>query len=301
MFKSKMPEVTISIPQNTLDEIFDECDRFDSDETGGRIIGTYARVGGNYQIKISGLITAGPRARRSPTSFFQDGEFQESEFRKIEERQPDIEHLGNWHTHHVNGLRSLSSGDRATYRRIVSHPQHNTDFFYALLVVEKLKSKVARYETKHYVLFRGDDNIYEVPPQKILVQSDPNGYENQRSAALSTPDFQNTLKANSERAKDQEFFAEAYPLLHPIFSRALSAICWKGELPLINGANAKVVIVEDPNSDQKPYTAAVVETPKHRDWEIVEGTHYKSARQAVLALERALNKSLYSRKGDKQE
>ena len=42
-----------------------------------------------------------------------------------------IEHLGNWHTHHVNGYPNLSGGDVATYRRIVNHELHNLDFFYA--------------------------------------------------------------------------------------------------------------------------------------------------------------------------
>ena len=103
--------------------------------------------------------------RRSPTSFFQDGEYQETIFRKIEAEHTEIEHLGNWHTHHVNGLNTLSSGDIETYKRIVNHEKHNTDFFYALLVVSKNQTfyNRERYLMKHFLFKRGESLVYEDP------------------------------------------------------------------------------------------------------------------------------------------
>ena len=50
MFSSKHPKVTVSMPRATLEAIFDECDRYESDETGGRIVGTYSKNGREYQI-----------------------------------------------------------------------------------------------------------------------------------------------------------------------------------------------------------------------------------------------------------
>src|SRR5260370_40320475 len=129
MFKSRKPAFSISIVSGALDSIFDECDRFDVDETGGRIIGTYHKRGSRYEIRVLGVLGPGPKARRSPTSFFQDGEYQEGLFRSMEEKYPEIEHLGNWHTHHVNGLATLSGGDKTTYQNTVNHDKHNTDFF----------------------------------------------------------------------------------------------------------------------------------------------------------------------------
>ena len=82
----------------------------------------------------AGVIEPGPEARRTRTSFFQDGDYQTEVFRRLEEQDPAIEHLGYWHTHHVNGYPRLSGGDVATYRRIVNHELQNLDFFYALLV-----------------------------------------------------------------------------------------------------------------------------------------------------------------------
>jgi hypothetical protein len=82
MFRSKQPKVEISMPRKALEAIFDECDRYDVDETGGRIIGMYKKKGRDYQIDVLGIIGPGPNARRTPTSFFQDGEYQEHVFRR---------------------------------------------------------------------------------------------------------------------------------------------------------------------------------------------------------------------------
>ena len=104
MFKSKQPRFSVTITRGALESIFDECDQYDSHETGGRLIGTYTKHGSHYDIQLLGVLGPGPQAQRSPTSFFQDGDYQERLFRQIEEKHPEIEHLGNWHTHHVNGL-----------------------------------------------------------------------------------------------------------------------------------------------------------------------------------------------------
>src|SRR6266487_882730 len=132
MLNWKRAKVKVLIAKGVLESIFDDCDKFDAAETGGRIIGTYHKKGPHYEIEALGVIGAGPNAQRTATSFFQDGEYQETVFRSLEQKHPEIEHLGNWHTHHVNGLQTLSSGDKATYKRIVNHHNHNTDFFYAL-------------------------------------------------------------------------------------------------------------------------------------------------------------------------
>jgi hypothetical protein len=145
MFRSRKQGVScsISIARPALEAVFDECDRHDVDETGGRLIGTYRRANGHYDIHVGGVIGPGPNAQRTPTFFMQDGDSQEQAFRAIEAQHPEIEHLGNWHTHHVNGLDTLSAGDKATYNRTVNHAKHNTDFFYALLVVSRNRRQAA--------------------------------------------------------------------------------------------------------------------------------------------------------------
>ena len=132
--------VRLTLPQAALRAIFDECDGFDQDETGGRVVGTFQEHGDKLALEITGIIEAGPQAKRSAVSFFQDGKYQERIFRQIESSHPEIEHLGNWHTHHVNGLQTLSGGDIETYHRTVNHHNHNTPFFYALLVTAKTQN-----------------------------------------------------------------------------------------------------------------------------------------------------------------
>lgn len=164
-------DVRIIMPKTALQVIFDACDGFDQDETGGRVVGSFEEHRSELVVHVTGIIEAGPQARRSAVSFFQDGEYQERVFRHIENSHPEIEHLGNWHTHHVNGLQTLSSGDIETYYRTVNHRNHNTSFFYALLVTSKHKTSdpLRRYTVKHYLFRRGDERIYEVPPRQVEI------------------------------------------------------------------------------------------------------------------------------------
>ena len=160
--------LTIKIPAAILDGIFRECDRFSDEETGGRLLGFYTWRGTDLHIDVKALIAAGPNAKRSRVSFFQDGDYQERVFRAVEQKCPQIEHLGNWHTHHVNGLRSLSQGDCQTYQKCVNSPNHNTNFFYALLVTHATQNHL-RYGVRHFVFVRHAKDFVEVPMRDVIV------------------------------------------------------------------------------------------------------------------------------------
>ena len=300
MFRSRRPKVTVSIPKKALEAIFDECDRYDVDETGGRIVGTYHKKGCQYHIDVLGVIAPGPNARRAPTSFFQDGDYQERVFREAEKDHPKLEHLGNWHTHHVNGLQTLSSGDRSTYHRIVNHDKHNTDFFYALLVTRKNDNRDWRYEIKHYVLFRGDDEIHGIEESQIRVVDPSHPRPGSSEIVFGTSaSHQETRRsdANLERVKDQEFFSEFYPGLQPAFSRSIGAVYWKGELPLIDGSYVDVLAMESASNEGPSYSVTITK-PKGSVLDVLDGYKertFRSARHAVLQLERDLNRELYRR------
>ena len=294
----KDANATVSIPSLVLESIFDDCDRYDRDETGGRIVGGFRRsAGDSLEITVTGVIEAGPNARRSSTSFFQDGDYQAEIFRQIEDAHPDVEHLGNWHTHHVNGFPNLSGGDIATYRRIVNHEKHNLNFFYALLVVSRLSGgeAVSRYSVRHYILLRGDDAVYEIDPAKVVLTRDapiwPLGSTPEPSKKVSR-------HSNEVRTRDSAIIPDLFPSLRPYWSKRAGTLYWKGELELVDGSCVDVTVPEMDSAEggeascyqilakKVPGVCAVV-------YEDFSRRQFGSAAQAMSAFERELNRSLY--------
>lgn len=310
MFSRKKLEVSVVIAAGVLEAIYDECDRFDIDETGGRIIGTYEQKGADYHLHVSGMIGPGPNAARTPTYLMQDGENQERMFRTLEEKYPDIEHLGNWHTHHVNGYPTLSGGDKDTYFATVNHAKQNTDFFYALLVTKKNVRGNPRYETKHFFFRRGDSTVYEIPHKAVQIVNVPmltageseeiNGRD---QVAVQTRPVHNDAP-NIERAKDHEFFSEHYPDLKASISKASGAPYWKGTVELVDGSRALIVAMEDADDGKPSYSIttsdenSVLSSIKTN----YKDRHFRSARAAVIHLEKDLNKAIFKNmKGDQHE
>jgi len=147
----------ITIPKAIVDGMFVECSKYPNVETGGRLIGFYTSFTKDFTISVRAVLSAGPKAQRTRTSFFNDGEYQEKLFRAVEGHRPDIHHLGNWHGHHCNGLTTLSHGDVETYLRMVNSPNHATNFFLSLLVI-----KNSRYSLKGFLAIRHTSSVKEV-------------------------------------------------------------------------------------------------------------------------------------------
>jgi hypothetical protein len=300
MFRSKKNAISLTIARGVLEAVFDECDKYDVDETGGRLLGTYRRKGSGFEINVSGVIGPGPSARRSSTSFFQDGSYQEQVFRAIEAKHPDVEHLGNWHTHHVNGFPTLSGGDISTYRNIVNHQGHNTDFFYALLVVRKNGRGTPRYDVRHYFFRRDDETVYEIPNDQVHLVDLPLLSPADDDDGVARASTRETLgahhtQANPERAKDKEFFTDFYPELTALFSEKLGAPYWKGPLTLVDGSQLNVVAVESAEGRSVDYS--VVTAGEHPTCAKIltayKARKFASARHAIIELERDLNREIY--------
>lgn len=294
----KTEDVRLILPQSALTLIFDECDRFDQDETGGRVIGTLKEHDGKLTLHVTGIIDSGPQAQRTPVSFFQDGEHQERVFREIERSHPDIEHLGNWHTHHVNGLSTLSNGDITTYQRTVNHPNHNTPFFYALLVVAQRRSKepTQRYKVKHYILRRDDERVYEIPQRLVEIVDTPLLWPS-ASAHHGKHRDQPTRQefgAWPERIYDQNVLGEFYQGVHPFASPKLG-LYWRGPIELLDGSRMQVVLVEDSSSRVPSYSILLREPPNALKAvaEQLATLEFPSARAALIMTERSCNHVLY--------
>ena len=303
MFKSRQPPVSVSIARAALDLIYDECDRYNVDETGGRLIGTYQRKGAHFEVSVSAVIGPGPNAQRSSTSFFQDGEYQEKVFREIESRHPAIEHLGNWHTHHVNGYPTPEQ------RRHQYLPQHRQSpatqhrFFLCLTGrAEEPRRKSSRYDVRHFFLRRGDDKVHGISETDIHIVDAPLLWPATAPAAglgnagvTYTPSGGSS--ANPERAKDQEFFAEFYPELKSLFSAKLGAPYWKGPVRLVDGSVIDIVAVESADGLVPEYS--IVTSPSNKIcvttlWRHTKGASSRRPVHAVLRyFERVLNQALY--------
>ena len=297
-------KVRLVIRKAALIAVFDQCDGFDQDETGGRVIGTYQINDGRLDINVTGIIEAGPQAQRSSVSFFQDGAYQEQIFRKIEDQNRDIEHLGNWHTHHVNGLQHLSGGDIETYQRTVNHHNHNTPFFYALLVTAKHNSSdpLRRYTVKHYILRRDDERIFELHGGQIEIVDAPLIWPvesgNSRSRHSSVPKHE--VRSNPNRAYDNEILTEFYRGIRP-FSSAKLGMYWRGPLELLDGSQVEVVLLEDSAAAKPTYTVTLREPPAALKSlaEEIAAVEFPSARAALITTERSCNRALYVEHGGK--
>jgi hypothetical protein len=297
-------KVRLVIPKAALTTVFDECDGFDQDETGGRVIGTYQEHKDKLDIHVAGIIEAGPQARRSAVSFFQDGEYQEQVFRKIEDDHREIEHLGNWHTHHMNGLQHLSGGDIETYFRNVNHRNHNTPFFYALLVTAKHRSSdpLRRYTVKHYLFRRGDERIYELHGRQVEIVDAPLVWPpdgGQRHHKRGDP-AGNDLGANPDRAYDREILSEFFHGIRP-FSNAKLGMYWRGPLELLDGSKVEVVLLQDSAASKPIYTVTLREPPAALKSlaEEIANVEFPSARAALITTERSCNRALYLEHGGK--
>jgi len=289
--------VRVTIPRAALAAICDECDRYDHDETGGRVIGTYAYEHEQLVVHVEGVIGPGPSAQRTGTSFFQDGEYQEHVFRQVEQSHPKVEHLGNWHTHHVNGFPTLSGGDIATYQRTVNHPQHNTTFFYALLVVAKRGGSHLheRYAVKHYLLRRDDDKVYEIPCTRIELTDERLLWPEQEEMTRSTETKRNgPSTARPERIYDRDILGEFYQGLRPYSSERLG-LYWRGPLELIDSSHVEVLVLEHDRTGKVAYTIALRKPPDHLEGAVaaIADREFPSAGAAVIALERLCNRLLF--------
>ena len=296
-------KIRLAIPKAALVAVFDECDGFDQDETGGRVIGTYR--GAPRQTRNPGHRHNRSRAAGAPVELsvsFRMGNTRSRFSARSKTDHREIEHLGNWHTHHVNGLQHLSGGDIETYFHTVNHRNHNTPFFYALLVTAKHRSSdpLRRYTVKHYIFRRGDEQIYELRGRQVEIVDAPlvwpAGAGQHRNARGHHA--QHDVGANPNRVYDKEILSEFYREVRP-FSNAKLGIYWRGPLQLLDGSQVEVVLLEDSAAANPTYTVTLREPPAALKnlAEEIGNVEFPSARAALITTERSCNRALYLQHG----
>ncbi len=302
---TRATDVQLVIPRDAIKAVLDECDRYDADETGGRLLGTFVEDEGVLRITVNGVIEPGPKTERSAVYLMQDGTYQERVFREIERKDPSVEHLGNWHTHHMNGLRHLSDGDLATYRRTVAHPMHNTDFFYALLITEKKHREegLDRYVFKNYLFRRGDPKVYEIPSSAMtltdgaLVWPAPPETIKRPSGARERDD--EAMRRN--KAYDGDAIATFFPKVKAFKSGELG-IYWRGMITLVDGSDVGVVVLEDDTDGTPVFTVTLRDVPEAlvASEKTLGKETFPSCRTALIATERLCNADLFNGRNRKR-
>ena len=118
---------------------------------------------------VTDFLPSGPNAVRTPVKLLPDGEYQENLFRRAETIDPEIEHLGTWHSHHCNGLQTLSGGDVAGYHRTVNRAVYRPDFFLASLVTRLPRSPDDSDWIDHFLFVRRHDGYYRITESVVTV------------------------------------------------------------------------------------------------------------------------------------
>jgi len=116
-------------------------------------------------LEVTDYLDDGPNAERTGGFHMGDADWQTREFRKLEQQNPNLEQLGSWHSHHPNGMGTLSRGDIDGYMATVNDRGHNHDFFFVSLGVDRSGFTTAR----HYLFVRGDKHFYELSAGNVRV------------------------------------------------------------------------------------------------------------------------------------
>lgn len=166
-------DVEILFDRNLLSFILNELAKYPSVEEGGKYIGYLfqpddpsidkLRVHPNAQtIVVTDFLPSGPKAVRTRDRLMPDGEYQEALFRKAEQLDSEIEHVGTWHSHHCNGLQTLSTGDIDGYFRTVNKPHYRPDFFVTSLVKRIPHNPEEPDWIDHFLFVEGVEEYYLV-------------------------------------------------------------------------------------------------------------------------------------------
>lgn len=224
-----MSRIRIEIYDSILRKIYRDCDKYPHIETGGRLLGKISFSPRSIVLTVTDLIYAGPGARRTLTSFFPDPDYMLKTFRFYEQQDPDIEHIGNWHSHYCNGLEHLSMGDIQNYQQVVTDEEYNPDLFLAMLVIPGRRSLVTwlghKYRIRYYLLTRNNPYPVEITKGVRILRGKESHLEPFREEELKwfEKDEGRTFLAEELRnLKDDAFH------LKPFLRKG--TLIWKGQL-----------------------------------------------------------------------
>ena len=179
-FRNFRGSVDILFDRRIFEYILLELMRFPNAEDGGKYIGHVLAAGdtrwgiGNpqaYRIVVEDFLPGGAKAKRTQVEFLPDGHYQDSLFRQAEQRDPSIEHVGTWHSHHCNGLDTLSGGDIKGYFATIKKPAYRLDFFIASLVRYIPRDPKTEGWIDHFLFVRGEKDFFQITNEIKVVEA----------------------------------------------------------------------------------------------------------------------------------
>lgn len=176
--------VQIIVFKPVLDRISESVAR-SSVEVGGKLFGRLMLATGRTVIQIETFVDSGPKASRSTTHIYPDGAYQEAMYRVAEHFDPEIEHLGTWHSHHPNGLGELSGGDVRGYLESVNDNRYQPPYFLAILVTGL---DMGQPLVKYYLFTKGEKDYTRLRGDTVLVYPRRHPTESILAAAESVSD-----------------------------------------------------------------------------------------------------------------
>ena len=275
-------EVEILFDRNVFPYIVEELRKHPSVEEGGKYIGYVYKPGEltlqkfdvnarAQAIVITDFLPSGPKAVRTAVEFMPDGDYQEILFRRAEKLDAAIEHVGTWHSHHCNGLQTLSLGDTEGYFRTVNKTRYRPDFFLASLVKDIPTNPENPDWIDHFLFVRGVGEYYlatdhvrviDSPTifgthtghgqlQQTVTSSDAHVTVNTLQKGMSSA-WYDTDEGRNALAEDRRFFREQFGT-KVIATRRDSRITLTGETK-----NGKAVSVTYPLNPRDKEVSIVV-------------------------------------------
>ena len=163
----------IAIDRRVFGYIVDDVAKSPNAEEGGKYVG-YLMPSRKPELRTLGLaidspaivvtdyLPSGPNATRSASQLLPDGDYQEGLFRQIERLDSDIEHVGTWHSHHCNGLKTLSDGDIRGYFRTVNNAAYRPNWLLVSLVTRLPSHPNDANWIDHYLFVRGEEEYNRI-------------------------------------------------------------------------------------------------------------------------------------------
>lgn len=172
-FANRETPVHVLMDRNVYSYIAAELAKRPDVEEGGKYVGyllapsdpslkSFALDANTSAMVVTDFLPSGPNATRTAVELQPDGEYQEALFRELEYVDPAIEHLGTWHSHHCNGLQTLSKRDVDGYYRTVNKAAYRPDYLLASLVTRLPRSLNDAGWIDHFLFVRGRNEYYQL-------------------------------------------------------------------------------------------------------------------------------------------